>query len=370
MTQIILAQTEEDKNEDLSHQEEVTNEGPKVNWSGFIDAFYAFDFNQPEENYRQEFFYNHNRHNEFNINLALVKLNLSHKKYRANLGLQTGTYAMDNYALEDDLLKPINEANIGLSLNNKKTLWLDAGIFASHMGFESAISADNLTLTRSLAAENSPYFLSGAKITWNPSEALLISGTLSNGWQHIKRIRGNSFPGMGTQVMYTTEEITLNWSTFVCSEFRDPERKLRYFNNFYAILTPVEKVKVIAGIDLGLQESAPKSSTYEMWVVPTIIGSFEISNTWRTSIRAEYFGDKTSVIIPTNSRNGFRTSGFSINLDYIPDPILMARIEMRYLKSKDNIYLKNNDKNVFPTGTRLTDDDLFIVGSLSIKINN
>ena len=370
MTHIILAQTEEEKSEDVSLGEKITSEGPDINWSGFIDVFYAFDFNKPVENFRQEFFYNHNRHNEFNINLALVKLNVSHKRYRANLGIQTGTYAMDNYAMEDDLLKPINEANIGVSLNSNNTLWLDAGIFASHMGFESAISADNLTLTRSLAAENSPYFLSGAKITWNPTEALLISGTVSNGWQHIKRVRGNSFPGIGTQVTYTTEAITLNWSTFVCSEFRDPERRIRYFNNFYGILSPAERIKVIAGIDLGLQESVRNSSTYEMWVVPTVIGSFEISNVWRTAIRAEYFGDKTSVIIPTNSANGFRTSSFSFNLDYMPDPILMARIEMRYLKSKDNIFLKNNDKNIFPSGTRRTNDDFFIVGSLAVKINN
>ena len=35
-------------------------------------------------------------------------------------------------------------------------LWLDAGIFVSHIGLESANSRDNLTLTRSIMADNSP----------------------------------------------------------------------------------------------------------------------------------------------------------------------------------------------------------------------
>jgi hypothetical protein len=52
----------------------------------------------------------------------------------------------------------------------KKTLWLDAGIFGSHMGFESALSIDNPTLTKSFVAENSPYYWSGAKLTYHIGE--------------------------------------------------------------------------------------------------------------------------------------------------------------------------------------------------------
>ncbi len=110
---------------------------------GFVDVFYAYDFNRPEETTRQPFLYNHNRHHEFNLNLGLVKAGIENAKYRANLALQTGTYANDNYAAEPGLLKNIFEANIGLSLNRKNTLWLDAGILPSHIGFESALSTDN-----------------------------------------------------------------------------------------------------------------------------------------------------------------------------------------------------------------------------------
>lgn len=65
---------------------------PTFNVSGYLDVFYVYDFNQPQGNFRQPFLYNHNRHNEFNLNLGLVKLGVEHARYRANLALQTGTY--------------------------------------------------------------------------------------------------------------------------------------------------------------------------------------------------------------------------------------------------------------------------------------
>ena len=62
------------------------NQKPQVNITGFVDAYYVYDFNKPTGN-RQDFFFNHNRHNEFNINNAVAIIALDHQKYRMNLGL-------------------------------------------------------------------------------------------------------------------------------------------------------------------------------------------------------------------------------------------------------------------------------------------
>jgi hypothetical protein len=71
------------------------------------------------------------------------------------LAFHAGTDSNDHYANEPGLLKNIYEANVGISLNKKNNLWVDAGVMPSHIGFESAISMDNWYLTRSLLAENS-----------------------------------------------------------------------------------------------------------------------------------------------------------------------------------------------------------------------
>lgn len=102
----------------------IWKKAPSVHFSCFMDVFYAYDFNRPQGPHRQPFFFNHNRHNEFNLNLGYIKISLEHEKYRANLALQAGTYSNDNYAAEPGLLKNIFEANIGLSLNKKITFGL------------------------------------------------------------------------------------------------------------------------------------------------------------------------------------------------------------------------------------------------------
>ncbi|MFD2033808.1 porin [Belliella marina] len=306
---------------------------PQLNVSGFADVFYMYDLNQPQGTERQSFLFNHNRHNEFNLNLGLLKFGLEHSKYRANFALQTGTYANDNYAAEPGLLKSIFEANIGISLNKKNNLWLDAGVLPSHIGFESAISMDNMTLSRSLLAENSPYFLTGAKLTFNPNDKWEIAGLIVNGWQRIQRLEGNSLPSFGTQVNYSpTEKVTLNWSTFIGTDDPDTSRRMRYFNNLYSQFQVSEKFDLTAGFDIGIQQRLKENSAYDFWFSPVIIGQYTISNTWKTAIRAEYYQDETGIIIPTGTVNGFQTTGLSLNLDYSPSRNIVCRIEGRWLK--------------------------------------
>ena len=62
-------------------------------FSGYVESYYSYDFNNPSDNNRPGFIYNYNRHNEFNVNLAFLKgsfngsfsLNFCSKK--CNVGL-------------------------------------------------------------------------------------------------------------------------------------------------------------------------------------------------------------------------------------------------------------------------------------------
>ncbi|WP_370871163.1 porin [Algoriphagus sp.] len=334
---------------------------PTIHTSGFLDLFYVYDFNQPKRTGRQPFLYNHNRHNEFNINLGLIKLNLEHSKYRANFSLHAGTYGNDNYASEPGLLKSVFEANIGISLNEKNNLWLDAGIMPSHIGFESAISMDNWTLTRSLLAENSPYFLSGAKLTFNPNEKWELAGLILNGWQRIQRLEGNSLPSFGTQMKFSpNESTTLNWSAFIGTDDPDQLRRMRYFNNFYGQFQLTDRFGLITGFDFGAQQVIKGSFDYDIWLSPVIIAQFSIDQRWKAAMRAEYYQDQKGILIPTETRNGFRTTGLSMNLDYRPSAFLICRIEGRRMTSEDAI---------FDTKTSTSRKNFIIGASLAIRFS-
>lgn len=347
---------------DISAQSDSTwQQRPGINISGFTDIFYVYDFNQPQGTNRQDFLFNHNRHNEFNVNLAFVKFVVDHSKYRANFALQTGTYANDNYIAEPGLLKNIFEANIGISLNKSNNLWLDVGVLPSHIGFESAVSIDNLTLTRSLLAENSPYFLTGAKLTYNPNKKWEIALLLLNGWQRIQRLEGNSHLSFGTQLTYNAnDEITLNWSTFIGTDDPDITRRLRYFNNLYGQFKLSDRWQLIAGFDIGAQQSSKGSSDYDVWLSPVLITQYSINQNWKTAVRAEYYRDQTGVIIPTSTANGFQTTGVSFNLDYVPHQNIICRLEGRWFNSKDPI---------FETSGTNTHNNFIIGSSIAIRFS-
>jgi hypothetical protein len=331
------------------------------NFSAFLDGYYSYDFNNPPEKKRLPFLFNHTRSNQFTINLALVTGSFEIGRFRSNLGIQQGTYAQDNYSEEPKVLRWLNQANIGFAFNKSKTLWLDAGLMPSHIGFENAVSTKNLTLSRSLIAENSPYFLTGGKLGWQANPRLYFSIWATNGWQVIQRIEGNSQPSFGTQVNFkSSEELTFNWSTFIGNNYNDTNRRMRYFSNHYAIWNPARNWKIIAGVDLGWEQKMKNSPTLNFWVGGAIIVSFEINPNWKSSFRGEFYSDPQGVIALNQNMEGLKTSGLSVNFDRNMGKNLIFRIESRYLTSPNEQFLKES---------KSSSSNLFVLASLAISLD-
>lgn len=316
-----------------------------ITFSGYVDVYYSYDFGKPDNHTKPGFIYSNNRSNEVNLNLGMAKVNYTKENVRANFALMAGTYAQYNMAVEQDLLKNIYEANVGVKISKDHNLWIDAGVMPSHIGSESAIGKDCMTLTRSILAENSPYYETGVKIGYtSPSEKWYLAAMYLNGWQRIQKIDGNQTPAFGTQITFKpTAKVGLNWRTYVGNEQADIDKKWRYFNDFYGTFKLTEKTSVIAGFDIGAQQSAKGSSDYDVWYTPSAIIQYKPTEKIQLAARGEYYQDEKGVIIPTGTPNGFKTFGYSANLDYLIANNIMFRFEARSLNSKDAIFLKNND---------------------------
>ncbi|CAG4992634.1 hypothetical protein DYBT9275_01002 [Dyadobacter sp. CECT 9275] len=315
-----------------------------VTISGYLEAYYNHDFNSPGNHTAPGFLYNFNRTNEVNLNLAFMKVNYATRHVRANIALAAGTYMNANYSAEPGVLKNVYEANVGVKLSGKSNVWLDAGIMPSHIGFESAIGKDNWTLSRSLLAENSPYFEAGLKLGYTTKdEKLYLSAMYLNGWQRIERVDGNSTPGFGTQVTYKpTGKVTLNYSTFIGNDKPDSVRQMRYFHNAYSIFQLTNRLGIIAGFDFGSEQKMKGSGRYNTWYTPVLIACLSLSDKVRIAARGEYYQDKNGVIIGTGTPHGFRTFGYSINFDYLIVQNVMWRMEARSLNSRDAIFTRDD----------------------------
>ena len=56
--------------------------------------------------------------------------------------------------------------------------------------------------------------------------------------------------------------------------------------------------------------------------------------------RVEYYDDRTGIFIATGTPNGFKTTGYSLNLDYAPVSNAVIRLEGKMYNSKDPIFTR------------------------------
>jgi hypothetical protein len=338
---------------------------------GYVDAYYAYNFNQPPSRIIAEMvngnshIYSHNRHNEFNVNNAILGIRYNKDRVRGAFALHSGTYVSSNYAAEPDVFKNIFEANAGYQLG--KNTWVDAGIFASHIGFESAVSFDCQTLTRSMLADNTPYFETGVKITHQVGDKLTLTGLVLNGWQNI--IDHNKNKALGTQIQFKpSDKVLINWSTFYGKEAgayehtsgilnTDSLSTRRFFNNFYIQANLNDKLSVTADFDIGFQKKRFGNGDY-VWYSPDLIVRYAFTDKVAIAARAEYYSDEHGVIIYSGTPHGFQTFSSSMNFDLKMTEKIMWRIEGRVFSSKDQVYINNN---------KPSNQSTLVISSLAIK---
>lgn len=320
-----------------------------LSFSAYIETYYAYDFGGPAHHNRPSFLYSHNRHNEVNLNLGMVKASYQKKGIRANLALAAGTYMNANYAPELGVVRHVFEANAGVKLSKRKDIWVDAGIFASHIGFESAIGKDCWTLSRSLLAETSPYYESGAKISYTSDNGKwFISGLLLNGWQRIQRINGNNTLAGGHQLTFRPNaKITLNSSSFIGNDKPDSAKQMRYFHDFYGIFQLNSQLALTLGFDIGAEQRAKGSKRFNTWYSPIAIVKISPNEKNSIAARLEYYSDPHGVVIPTGTPNGFTSWGYSLNYDLAIRDNIIWRLEGRGFSGKDKTFERKSG----PTNT-------------------
>lgn len=301
---------------------------------GFVDAYYSYDFGDPNDNVKPLLF-NYNRHNEFSINVAMLSVGYEQDRVRGRIGLMAGTYSEYNYAAELPQVRPIYEAWGGYELF--ENVWWDAGLFPSHIGWESVHSTSNITLTRSLAAANSPFFLAGTRLYWTPSDTLTLGLTLANGWQNVAET--NDSKGIGTQVTWSPSDVfTLNSSTWVSDEIAAGSR-LRLFHDLYGVVN-LGRASFIAGLDTGMQRTPDGAEKeWDIWWTAAALARVNLTNVVATGARVEYFHDPGQVIIVTGNPNGIRTLGASLNLDFALAESAVFRLEGRMFRDARELYM-------------------------------
>jgi hypothetical protein len=335
----------------------------RVTFGGFIDGYFAYDFNRPRTLDRP-YTTQAARHGEFNVNLAHLEATLSGPRLRGRVAAQFGTSVQANYAAEPtvgtlsgaSVSRFVQEAVAGYRV--ARALWVDAGVFFSPFGSESWISRDNWTYTRSLIADESPYYEAGVKATWQPRAELTAQLHLINGWQNVSETNGDK--AVGARVDWTPREgVEVAYDAFVGNEQPDSvAARLRVWQEAIVQLRPTARLGLRATFDYGVQRRA--GSGLASWRGWAVLARWAAAPRVAVAARWEGYADPEQVIVATGQPFGLRLAGGSLGVDVAPAPRLLWRVEARALRGRDPL---------FPRGAESTPSrrgDAAVVTSLAL----
>jgi len=348
----------------LGAQAPATDTATHVAFDGFVDGYFAYDFGRPRDIDRA-FTTQAVRHDEFNVNLAYIGATLTGPRVRGRFVAQFGTAVQANYAAEPrvgnfsgpDVSRYIQEATAGYKVSS--SVWVDAGVFFSPFGSENWVSRDNWTYTRSLIADNSPYYEAGVKATWTISSRWGAQLHVINGWQNISET--NSSKAVGARVDFAPRDgLSFAYDVFVGNEQPDSlPSLLRTFNEIIVGASITSRLQLRGTLDVGTQRHADGNGTGS-WNGYALLARYQISPGIALAGRVEGYSDPDQFIVTTGEPYGLRATGASLGVDVAPMPKLLWRSEVKWLGAHDPLFPNRSATNY------LSSHDVAVVSSLAL----
>lgn len=328
------------------HQEYDTT--GKVKVSGYIDTYYSYYTDTLGAGGYSKFPTSSPKNNQFGINIIQISAKYESSRMR---GIATLFYGDIPLSAWSQNLNLIQEANVGFRIYKK--LWIDAGYFRTHIGLESIQPRENITSSIATTTYFEPYFLSGAKLTWQQSDKWTYQIHVFNGFSTF--IETNKNKAIGASVAFTGNQWTHTLSSIVCDEYPSnvPQNHFRHYTNYIGVF---KTNHIVLGLEanFGYQQNSRLNNPNQTAYIFSGIAAFKyrFTHVIAAYTRAEIFSDPDEILTgPIENENhnltGLDILGGTLGFEYKPIPNAFFRIESRVLKTKasERIFYYNNHSN-------------------------
>ncbi len=311
--------------------------------SGYADAYISYD--NDKSGTLRRFSSIAPFRDEFKLNLASIAIRYAGEKVRGNITAQYGDIPQINWPSDNRL---IQEANIGVQAF--KDLWVDAGYFLTHIGGEGIVPKNNYFTSLSLCTYAEPFFQSGVRVSYSSSEKFSGQIHLLNGYNVLTDNNYNKSIGL-TLDYKPHKEIEFIYNNIIGNEIPAGNTgKTRIYNNLVVKYNSLNKLETILCADYCVQEKSKLNDTSASGNMFSMFAAlrYRIIKTFAISLRAEYFQDKDGFMLgtfnnPVNGETlGLTASGGSIAFEYNPVDFSYFRIESRFLKSSEKVFVNND----------------------------
>lgn len=141
---------------------------PTIAVGGYVDAYFANDDDKGTDELNggnRLFSYVNPTKNRFSINTAQITAKIGVENvFRSNITLHMGDLHKTAWEAADVSMPFIQQANAGVRV--AENIWIDGGIFLTHIGGESLLPKDNWLSTHSLVTYYEPFYQAGVRASY------------------------------------------------------------------------------------------------------------------------------------------------------------------------------------------------------------
>lgn len=336
---------------------------PVLQLHGFVDLLYGLNTNRPADHtsFIPGTGTTARRANELNLNAAAIDLSLDPRPVGFHLTIAFGSGPDVVHASEPagsasgvDVWRYVYQASVSYVVPVGAGLRLEAGIYPSHIGFESFFSKDNWTYTRGWMGEFSPYYQAGVYASYAFDSHWSAQLHFLNGWQTIGD--NNRAKAVGTQLAWTNDRISVALNTFAGPELPGDDSDWRLFGDTTAQFKVTPWLTLGATADVGWQDR-PQGAA--LWHGAAVLGRAALSSRVAIAARLEYYDDRDGFFSGTSQvfREGTAT------LELRPDDHLIVKLEARHDISGAHVFSGELDASGNPTFS--TTQTLFIASAVA-----
>lgn len=310
----------------------------RIKIEGYVSSYYAHYSDETTEGGFVQFPTMAPRNDQFGLNLAQIGMEYKSKLLRGNITLHYGDIPESVWPKTFNL---IQEAHAGFRI--VKGLWLDAGFFRTHIGVESVQPRENVTSSMAVLTYYEPYYLSGAKLTYEVTKKLTLQLNVFDGYNEY--LENNKNKAIGFSALYEfNDNVSVTYNVLTCDETPDAvkTKHQRFFNNLYATMV-FNKFSLGLEANYGWQKNSLRSDTTKTAFLYSglFVAKYQLFKKFGAYCRGEYFSDP-DMILTGKTNIGQYIMGTTGGIEYKPLKNSALSLEGRILQSDRLIFKENN----------------------------
>ena len=332
-------------------------DAPEITPEGYVEAFWSYNFNRPSNGVTNLRGFD-NRHNSISLSNVALGATGAAGDLSARVVLQAGLTPNTYYLAEPTwpAVGGVGESD-RFTWRNVQTAYgawnvaggpvtFEAGLFLSPIGPESLPVKDSWNYSRSNLFYGLPFYHTGARVGWQASDVLELTGAVYNGWNSV--VDNNEGKSLSGQVLLTAGKVT-----GALLYFGGPERAegapegspWRHLGDLWVQVDAHERLSLLAHVDLGAEAGSVGADT---WAAGALYARVRPIDPLYVALRGDWFGERATegagaIFWPGAVDGAGRVASATLTLDARPVEHLSLRLEGRHDGANAPMFFEDSD---------------------------